>query len=106
MLACRAPVLRAAATSLATATPEPAPATFPATVAACACYCLRLLRLGPRNAPATLLDGANVASGGTQRPCNAPGRCNCCFYAYCANGSPGPFRATGPQRDLAPHLAA
>ena len=44
-------------------------ATF-ALATACACYCLCLLLFAP------------VASVATQRSCNAPGRCNCCFSGH------------------------
>ena len=45
-------------------------------------WTLQLLLRGPRNASATLLAVAIAASGATQSSCNAPGRCNWCFWGH------------------------
>ena len=45
---------------------------------------MQLLLVGPRNAPTTLPDAATASSGATQGSCNAPGRCNCCFWGHAA----------------------
>ena len=45
---------------------------------------LQLLLLGPRNARAMLPDASIVDSVATQRSCNAPRSCNCCFWGHAA----------------------
>ena len=54
----------------------------------------------PGNAPATLPDAATAASEATERSCNAPRRCTCCFEATerpvdLIDFSPGKFRGGG-----------